>query len=355
MWARVTGSAVAARVMVVLVAGAASCRAEPSAGRPDPATRPAAEAPSRSAATPAEPPAAPPAERDIAALPPTQSPAPKRIVAIGDVHGDLQATRAALRLAGAIDERDRWIGGDLVLVQTGDEIDRGDDEQAIVDLFDRLADEAAAAGGAVHALQGNHELMNVVGDLRYVTPGGLVDFADVPGLRTSDPALADVPESMRARVAAFRPGGPYAKVLAERNVVVIVGDTVFVHGGVLPQHVPDGVRSLQKINTDTRAWLIDGETGKDTVAKSVMAPDGVVWTREYSSDTDTEACALLDATLRALGAARMVVGHTVQEEGITSACDGRVWRIDVGMAAHYGGRVSVLAIEGDEVRVLGPT
>ncbi|MCA9658976.1 MAG: calcineurin, partial [Myxococcales bacterium] len=60
--------------------------------------------------------------------PPTKVPGAKRIVALGDVHGDLEATRHALRIAGAIDGDDRWIGGDLVVVQTGDQLDRGDDE-----------------------------------------------------------------------------------------------------------------------------------------------------------------------------------------------------------------------------------
>ena len=90
-----------------------------------------------------------------------ESPAPPaRIVAIADVHGDLDAARAALRLGGAIDGEDRWIGGDLVVVQTGDILDRGDDEQAIMELFLRLGKEAEITGGAVHVLNGNHELMN---------------------------------------------------------------------------------------------------------------------------------------------------------------------------------------------------
>ena len=74
-------------------------------------------------------------------------PAPERLVAIGDVHGDLSATRRALVLAGAIDQTDRWIGGGLVIVQVGDQLDRGDDEQEILELLDRLRDEAEVAGG----------------------------------------------------------------------------------------------------------------------------------------------------------------------------------------------------------------
>src|SRR5690606_4657583 len=77
---------------------------------------------------------------------------PGRLIAIGDLHGDLGAMRRALRLSGAIDETDQWIGGDLVIVQTGDILDRGDDEQEILDLFARLGEQALAAGGAIHRL-----------------------------------------------------------------------------------------------------------------------------------------------------------------------------------------------------------
>jgi hypothetical protein len=270
-----------------------------------------------------------------------------RIVAIGDVHGDLTAARTALKLAGAIDDQDRWIGGDLVVVQTGDQLDRGDEEQAIIDLFEDLRARARAAGGAFHVLNGNHEIMNVAGDLRYVTPGGFADFADVPGLVLDDPALARVPPGVRPRAAAFRPGGPYARILGNRNVVVIVGDTVFAHGGVLPAHA----NGLEQINARARAWM-RGEPEGQGAAEMLMAPDSPVWTRLYSDNPDEAACATLEQTLRALKVERMVVGHTVQREGITSACDEQVWRVDVGMAAHYGGTPQVLEIQGDQVRAL---
>lgn len=279
--------------------------------------------------------------------PDTRFAAAKRVVAIGDVHGDLAATRKALRLAGAIDESDQWVGGDLVLVQTGDQLDRGDDERAILELFEKVRDQAAAAGGTFHILNGNHEVMNVQADLRYVTPGGFEDFAAMEGLDTSAPELAEVPENMRARVAAFIPGGHYARLMANRNTVVIVGETVFVHGGVLPEHIEYG---LDRLNAETRRWM-RGEL--DQPPALVAGERGLVWVRDFSADpVDDDECQVLSQTLGKLGVERMVVAHTVQPGGIRPACDGKVWRIDVGMAAHYGGKPAVLEIVGDDVRAI---
>jgi len=276
-------------------------------------------------------------------------PAPPRLVAIGDVHGDLGATKRALRLAGAIDERDAWVGGELVVVQTGDQLDRGDDEQAILELLARLQHEAHDAGGALHLLNGNHEFMNALGDFRYVTPGGFADFADAPGVDTDAPELARVlakaPKSAHARAAAFLPGRPWARELAKRNTIVVVGDSVFVHGGVLPAWADQ----IDEVNADARAFL-DGERSEPP--KAIVDPDGPVWSRHYSNAPDASDCALLDEALAKIGAQRMVVGHTVHTEGVSSACEGKVWMIDVGMAAHYGGPTQVLEIRGDEVDVL---
>lgn len=309
---------------------------------PNPTVQRKAEAPTA--------PAVPKAEAIEVPSLPARFPAPPRLMALGDVHGDLRATRQALRLTGAIDAKDHWVGESLVVVQTGDQLDRGDDEQEILDLFDRLRVEAAAAGGAFHALLGNHELMNALGDLRYVTPGGFRDFEGIEGLDLDDATLQKLPPEARARMAAFRPGGPYATMIAHRNTAVVVGDSVFVHGGVLPQHVPEGVASLEAHNAEVRGWLV-GRNDGSKLEPHVLGREGMVWTRMYARD-DAEACGLLDEALERLEAKRMVVGHTVQEKGITSACDGKVWRIDVGMAAHYGGAVQVLLIEGDRVEVL---
>jgi hypothetical protein len=278
--------------------------------------------------------------------PATWQPAAPRVVAIGDVHGDLDAARAALRLAGAIDDRDRWTGGQLVVVQTGDQLDRGDQERAILHLFDRLSREADRAGGAFHVLNGNHELMNARLDLRYVTPGGFQDFADVaPPNAARDTLLAQFPPEEQGRVAAFRPGGRYARMLSRRNTIVMVGDNVFVHGGVLPAHAQYGI---DRINEEIRAWL-RGETPAPPWSAGAEAP---IWTRLYSREVDEAACAVLAESLGMLGARRMIVAHTVHRNGITSYCDERVWVVDVGMAAYYRGPVEVLEIRGDTLTVL---
>ncbi len=270
---------------------------------------------------------------------------PERIIAIGDLHGDLTATRAALRLAGAIDSLDRWTGGKLVLVQTGDILDRGDEEEAIFRLLEELRVEAEAEGGAVHVLNGNHELMNAYLDYRYVTEGGWVDFEDVTVVETVDSVLASVELHEQARVQALRPGGDFARLLAEHDTFLILGNTLFTHGSVLPEHVDMG---LERMNSEIRAWLRD-EAPQPEWIRGERSP---VWNRLYSDEPNLAACDTLASVLESLDVRRMVVGHTVQDAGITSYCGGRVWCIDVGMAAHYGGQPEVLEIRGNEVRGL---
>ncbi len=220
-------------------------------------------------------------------------PAPARLVAIGDVHGDLDAARRALILAGAINDRDEWIGGKLVVVQVGDQLDRGDDEQEILELFDRLREQADEAGGAFHILIGNHEVMNCKLDLRYVTPGGFADFEDAVTVDPDDPLLLSFPEEQRARVAAFRPGGPYAMRLANHNTIVIVGDTLFVHGGLHTEHISYG---LDRINKEVRAWM----QGKTEEPKLIPDGENPVWCRHFSLNVVPESRVMLEAVLSEL-------------------------------------------------------
>jgi hypothetical protein len=144
-----------------------------------------------------------------------------------------------------------------------------------------------------------------------------------------------MPEAVRGRFAALGPGGSYAKQLAGRAVVTIVGDTVLSHAGVLPAWAA----RLDDANASARCWL-DGQ--RTAPPSELAAPDSPVWTRAYGGD-DVD-CAQLHAALDALHAKRMVVAHTVQRGGITSACDGALWRIDVGMTQMIGGPIEALEL-----------
>lgn len=129
---------------------------------------------------------------------PSISEAPARLVAMGNIHGDYDAMMQALRIAEVVDDDGSWVGGDTWVVQTGDQLDRGDQERRILDELPRLADEAWEAGGALIALNGNHEAMNVELDLRYVTDGGFAEFADLAPDEL-DSELESYPEEERGR------------------------------------------------------------------------------------------------------------------------------------------------------------
>jgi hypothetical protein len=159
--------------------------------------------------------------------------------------------------------------------------------------------------------------------------------------------VAQLPAPQRGRAAAFLPGGPEAKRLAEQPVVIIVGDSVFVHGGLRESHVRYG---LPRLNAETRAWML-GETAQ--MPAPLQSEDAPTWLREYSDGLPFQSvCERLSAVLSSLHVKRMVVGHTVQKNGINSACGGKVWRIDVGLSKFYGGAPSALEIRSDHITVL---
>jgi hypothetical protein len=283
---------------------------------------------------------------------PAQQAAPPRLVAIGDLHADLDQARRAFQLAGAIDQRDAWTGGPLVIVQMGDIIGRGPEDLEVLDFVLDLQARAAAAGGAVHVLLGNHEVFAARPDHRWVDPRAFAAFAGLPGLNLRHPAVRMLPAIEQARFAAMMPGGPYARRLAAFPAVLRIGDTVFAHGGVLPMWARYGI---DRINADVRAWLA-GQAGEPMATQGLddgSDDDGVMWSRHLSAAPEELACALADESLRLLKAQRMIVAHTVQKQ-IVSRCDRRVWAIDVGISRYYGGDLQVLEIVGgQDVRIIG--
>jgi hypothetical protein len=302
----------------------------------------------------------------------TRYPAPQgRLVAIGDLHGDLEKSKEALRLADLIDGSDEWIGGSATVVQVGDVLDRGGDEIKILYFLERLKRQAARTGGTVITMNGNHEIMNVEGDLRYVTREGLEEFrvwADwyrvgraMKGLcegleKPEDPlafrGLKEKDEPYRARMAALRPSGPISRRFLSKNAtVLVIGDSIFVHGGLLAKHVEHG---LERINEEVRDWI--NGLGEQSAPGHCKGRNAVVWLRKFSDEVAKNCdCSALEHVLATIpGAKRMIMGHTIQEAGINGVCNNRAIRIDVGMSKGCGnGLPEVLEINGNsELRIL---
>ena len=200
-----------------------------------------------------------------------------RVVAIGDIHGDFDALVSILQEARLVDARYRWIGGTATLVQTGDFTDRGLEVRAVMDLLMTLEEQAESSGGRVEVLLGNHEVMNLLRDVRDVNPQAYAGFIDSKSearrkaayrayqrLRTSrlsvgvpasdlqqeeDAWMAAHPAGFLEYQEAFGPQGRYGRWLRAKPVAMQLGDTIFLHAGIPPELAD---LSLEDINA--RVW-----------------------------------------------------------------------------------------------------
>ena len=304
-----------------------------------------------------------------------------RIVAVGDLHGDFAAWRQITRAAQLTDDKGRWTGGDTVLVQTGDVVDRGPDSLKIIQDLMRLQKEARRAHGQVVALVGNHEAMNLTGDLRYVSDADYAAYSDgrsaqlrenvyaanktafEAAYRQHDPQMSG-DAIKQAWIEAFPLGriehqiawsdhGKIGPWVVKNPVVVLLDGTLFVHGGISPAyvHLP-----IDEINRQVTAALVARNTDPQAIINDGLGP---LWYRGLATaEADKDAGPApasaapplppiedqLNALLAAYGAKRIVIGHTPNLAGITMQYGGRLICIDTGISYVYGGKVSYLEI-----------
>ena len=282
----------------------------------------------------------------------------ERVVAIGDVHGAYDAFVAILANAGLIDSRARWIGGRAILIQTGDVVDRGADSKRVLDLLRRLEQDAARAGGRVYALLGNHEVMRMVGDWRYVSAGEFAAFrnggsADLRAAvldRSQEEAAArakaeqrpfvpqafrdqfirDVPLGYIEMRQAFAASGDYGKWLRMHPVMVKVNDVVFIHGGATEEVAALG---CEGVNDAVRRELAAPPPPPERLTTQLSSSEtGPLWYRGLAQESETAFLPHLENILNRLGARVIVIGHTPVLPGrIATRFGGRVILIDAGM------------------------
>jgi hypothetical protein len=301
---------------------------------------------------------------------------PERIVAVGDVHGAYDRFVAILRAAGLIDEGEHWSGGRAVFVQIGDVLDRGPDSRRALDLLRRMEGEASRAGGRVHALLGNHEVMRMLGDLRYVSGGEYAAFRSVEseqareryylavmtdaagrakgaGHEFDEPAfraafLNRTPLGWVEMQVAFGPTGEYGRWLRERDTMVRIDGIVFVHAGISPAFAALG---CAQINATVRSELdalpapLEAKQAADLMASR---EDGPLWYRGLAMESESTFTSQVEMILLKLNARAIVSGHTASPDGrLKTRFGGRVIQIDTGMldgTFYPAGRPSALEI-----------
>jgi hypothetical protein len=283
----------------------------------------------------------------------------ERIVAVGDVHGAYDRFVEILTTAGLLDARQRWSGGRTHLVQLGDVVDRGPDSRKTLDLLKRLPGEARRAGGAVHLLLGNHEIMRMLGDLRYVVPGEYQAFVTGTSERVRRTFLDALDKPLREQLAdetplgqvemrvAFGEEGEYGEWLRTLNVAMKINGILFVHGGISSDL--EGM-SCDALNRAVRQELTtDLDKTRNAPLETLSAGEnGPVWYRGLAQEP-AEFEPKVDEMLAKQKARAIVVGHTLAPGGrIGVRFGGKVIQIDTGMQPAYveNGRASALEIRG---------
>ncbi|KAG5505022.1 hypothetical protein JKF63_04469 [Porcisia hertigi] len=266
-----------------------------------------------------------------------------RIIAVGDVHGDVANFLKILRIANLVEDSlteasdvlahpPRWKyspngpnGSTMrtTLVQVGDLVDRGEEDLQVLNVAIALQEQTARSGSRdkVVLLIGNHELLNLQGNYHYVNKKNYGGFM-----------------SKALRAEGMRATGAFGKYIVDNFKTAHIDEgVVFVHAGIEARM---NIKDVETLNADVREAL-----RQSAFRHSHLRSSGPLWTRKMILESMSEECADVRAALSRLNATRVVVGHTPQGSGrVEQYCDGQVLAIDVGMSRWMYDKVAALEL-----------
>lgn len=250
---------------------------------------------------------------------------PSKLLVLSDIEGNFKGFKSILIGNKVIDEQLRWRFGKNHLVLLGDFFDRGTNVTECLWLIYKLEEEAEKQGGKVHFILGNHELMNLKGQLKYV--------------RAKYTAHADTLQLDYSKW--YNRDSELGRWLRTKNSVEKIGDLLFVHAGIRKDFPRE--YTIQQINENIRTGIDKTPEGKSSKEDIFLGNDGPLWYRAIAAEKERQE--EVEATLAQFKAEKMIIGHTVMKE-IKYLYNGKVIAIDLDHQKNSDeGRMFALWIE----------
>lgn len=242
-----------------------------------------------------------------------------RICAVSDIHGNLDRLIDLLKGNGVIDNNLQWDWRDGHLVVVGDIFDRKAEVTEALWFIHQLEQEARKQGGWVHFILGNHEVMVLRGNCKYVNEKYTELVSKELEIKVQD---------------LYGPDTELGRWLRSKNVIIKINDLLFVHGGISPELINHGY-TIQTVNDTIRNFLDvrDHVIHFDEGLRFLFGYEGPLWYRGYIKNWKGIPMAKEDQVRSVLdyyGASTIVVGHTIVER-VTSLYGGRVYAIETGI------------------------
>ncbi len=267
---------------------------------------------------------------------PTEFPQPGKLFALSDIEGNFRAFKKLLQAGGVIDSNFNWTFGNGHLVLIGDFVDRGTQVTEVLWLIYSLEDKAKQAGGYVHYILGNHEIMNMSGDLRYVQP----KYFESANLMDE------------GYTSLFGENAELGRWLRTKNVMEKIGEMLFMHGGI---SAPVNRMNLPvpRINDLIRPYYADSTfVYENPRTETLFGEFGPFWYRGYYLGLPDVETGTIDSTLSIYNVKHIATGHTIVADTVSAWYNGKVLNTDVH---HAGGHSEALLIEDKKFYRVSPS
>lgn len=261
------------------------------------------------------------------AVPPAVYLAPSKMLVLSDIEGNFGGFRKLLQANNVIDENFNWTFGSGHLVFAGDMFDRGEQVTECLWLIYSLEEKSKVAHGLVHFILGNHEIMNLNGDDRYVKNKYKNTY------KLLGKTLAEV----------YGENSELGRWLRTKNIVEKIGDNLFCHGGISRELNQTSV-TIEEINRLARPHYAEKrkDYGNESINTIMSSSVGPFWYRGYYESKPAES--MVDSTLQKFNVNHIVTGHTIIADTISVRFGGKVINTDTH---HAAGKSEALLIEND--------